>query len=189
MQDHIKSLEKQLNDKQKTIDQLLRDNSNTVSLVKNSKQNLSFNNNCDANFGVKKVITKSPKETVTKSPKKVINQQRSANENKNKNIVLIGDSMLNGLDEKGFINHKVNIKAHSGATSDDITHYIKPIINKSPDVIILHCGTNDISHNIKSVDNFKKSMTTLKSIPLIQDLLFLTSLRVKIWMELTIKLS
>ena len=80
-------------------------------------------------------------------------------------VVLIGDSMLNGLDEKGFINHKVNIKAHSGATSDDITHYIKPIINKSPDVIILHCGTNDIVGwrlGYISVDNSKrKSMTTL----------------------------
>ena len=160
LQDHIKSLERQLNDKQKIIDDLLYDRNrlplkkNTVPLKKNTLEtNLSHKNIVinDTSLGSKNSIIKSPR----KNKKKVDNSVK-------KNVFIIGDSMLNGLNEKGFKSHTTSIKAHSGATSDDICHYIKPIITKSPDIIVLHCGTNDISRDIKTVDNLKNIDDYLK---------------------------
>ena len=91
-----------------------------------------------------------------KLPHKTVVKDTKPNNSIKKNIILIGDSMLNGLHEKGFKNHKVTIKAHSGATTDDIYHHIKPEINKKPDVIIIHSGTNDLPSDMKSIDNLKK---------------------------------
>ena len=70
----------------------------------------------------------------------------------------MGDSMLNGINENGFKlkNQKVKIKNHSGATSNDLIHYAKPIINKKPEMVISHCGTNDLQQNLKTVDNLKQ---------------------------------
>ena len=36
------------------------------------------------------------------------------------------------------------------------TNHIKPEINKKPDVIIIHSGTNDLPSDMKSIDNLKK---------------------------------
>ena len=41
--------------------------------------------------------------------------------------------------------HTVKIRPHSGDTSIDICDYIKAEIRHQPDIIILHCDTNDIS--------------------------------------------
>ena len=38
------------------------------------------------------------------------------------------------------------VKAFPGATVSDMRSYIKPTIDKSPDQILLHIGTNDLKH-------------------------------------------
>ena len=63
-----------------------------------------------------------------------------------KNATLIaGDSMITGVDEttisrKGRV---VKVRSFSGATIEDIYDYLKPILKKCPDKIILHVGTNN----------------------------------------------
>ena len=50
-----------------------------------------------------------------------------------------------------------NIKRpHPGATSIDICDYIKPELRQKPDVVIVHCGTNDIPNNINTFKKIKK---------------------------------
>ena len=44
------------------------------------------------------------------------------------------------------------MKPHPGATTD----YIKPELRHKPDVIIIHCGTNDIENEINTVKKIKK---------------------------------
>ena len=39
----------------------------------------------------------------------------------------------------------VKVKTFPGATTDDIYHYLMPLIQKQPDNVILHVGTNDAS--------------------------------------------
>ena len=42
------------------------------------------------------------------------------------------------------INGKTNIKTFPGASIEDMLHYVKPTVEKQPDHIILHVGTNDL---------------------------------------------
>ena len=41
---------------------------------------------------------------------------------------------------------RVVVKSFAGATTSDMSHYVKPTLNKKPDQIILHAGTNDIGN-------------------------------------------
>ena len=64
----------------------------------------------------------------------------------NNGVYIVGDLMLNGLDErkmkKGYCN--VKVRAHPGATVTDMLDYLKPISRKQPSHLILHAETNDI---------------------------------------------
>ena len=136
-------MERQLVDKQKTIDILLGAN-NILPHFDNGKSSMNNFKNVTQNNSPKK--KKSPIKNRLNTDRKIINDKK---------VVIIGDSMLNGLVEKGFKDNNVSIKAHSGASTEDIFHHIKPEINKSPDLIIIHGGTNDLSKNIKTIDNYK----------------------------------
>ena len=58
--------------------------------------------------------------------------------------------------------HSVKIRPHSGATSIGMRHYIKPELCDQPDVIILHCGTNDISNEIHSLKKLNKLLKEIE---------------------------
>ena len=53
--------------------------------------------------------------------------------------------MLSGIDKRSISkrDRKVKVKNLPGATIDDMYDYIKPLLNKCPDNIILHVGTNN----------------------------------------------
>ena len=63
--------------------------------------------------------------------------------------VIVGDSMVNGIDEKRLSKKHGNVKVFhfSGARIEDINQYIIPIIKKQPDYLILHVATNDATTN------------------------------------------
>ena len=48
------------------------------------------------------------------------------------------------------------MRPHPGATSIDICDYIKPALHQKPEVVIVHCETNDIPNNINTVKKIKK---------------------------------
>ena len=50
----------------------------------------------------------------------------------------------------------VKKRPHPGATTIDICNYIKPELRQKPDIVIVHCGTNDIPNNINTVKKIKK---------------------------------
>ena len=54
--------------------------------------------------------------------------------------------------------HTVKIKPHPGATSIDMCDYIKSKLRHQPGVIILHCGTNDISNEINTLKKLDGQM-------------------------------
>ena len=43
------------------------------------------------------------------------------------------------------------MRPHPGTTTADIYDYIKPELRHKPDVIIIHCGTNDIENEINTL--------------------------------------
>ena len=103
--------------------------------------------------------------------------------------------MLSGIEERRIAkrDRKVKVKIFPGATIDDMYDYIKPLLKKCPDNIILHVGTNNtvnepskivlgklldlkkfiehtlpesnvvISNLITRIDNGKASLTVVKT--------------------------
>ena len=84
------------------------------------------------------------------------------NENKThgkdqKKVFIIGDSMIKNITDTGISRENIRkIRPHPGATTIDIYDYIKPELRQKPDVVIVHCRTNDIRNNINTVKKIKR---------------------------------
>ena len=66
--------------------------------------------------------------------------------------------MLNGIFDEGMQkHHNITIKRHPGATTRDIVDYVKLVIRKKPDCLIIHAGTNDLTNRegVNTIENFK----------------------------------
>ena len=69
---------------------------------------------------------------------------------KSGSTLIIGDSILNGLDESRLRNCKVRV--YPGASLEDMHYNIVPQLRKKPTNIILHAGTNNcINHNSRQI--------------------------------------
>ena len=74
-----------------------------------------------------------------------------------KGITIVGDSILNGLEEAGMQkDHNVKIRAHSGAMTRDIVDHITPVVRIRPSCIIIHSGTSDLTQRIDTIVNYKE---------------------------------
>ena len=61
-----------------------------------------------------------------------------------KTLLIASDSIMNDIDEKRLSrNWNVKVRCFSGATVDHMKDYLKPLLKKEPDNIILHVGTNN----------------------------------------------
>ena len=59
--------------------------------------------------------------------------------------VVCGDSMVRNVQGwKLSRSNEVVVKSFSGTTTSDVEEYLKPIIRKCPESLILHVGTNDL---------------------------------------------
>ena len=77
------------------------------------------------------------------------NQNASSSDNSTNNFttVLVDDSIIKQI--QGWklgkkVGHRVVVKSFSGATTSDMKHYLKPTLEKNPQQILLHVGTNDL---------------------------------------------
>ena len=77
------------------------------------------------------------------------NQNASSSDNSTNNFttVLVGDSIIKQI--QGWklgkkVGHRVVVKSFAGATTGDMKHYLKPTLEKNPQQILLHVGTNDL---------------------------------------------
>ena len=91
--------------------------------------------------------------------------------NKKRKVVVTGDSLLNGISEKGLSrDHQVTVKNFPGGTSEKVLEEIENLVADKPDCIIIHEGTNNITNSINSalktlmkiVKNVKKSSPNTK---------------------------
>lgn len=60
-------------------------------------------------------------------------------------VLVIGDSMMNAVKDKGVLKNynNIKIKYFSGAKIDDVKPQIKTLVENKPKLIIIHLGTND----------------------------------------------
>ena len=61
-------------------------------------------------------------------------------------------------------NDQVQVKAHPGATTNDIIDYIKPTIRQKPDIVIVHSGTNDLTKDVNTMNRVCKVVAAVKEI-------------------------
>ena len=55
--------------------------------------------------------------------------------------------MVAGIDERKMSSKRlIKVKSFPSATCSDMYHYLVPILEKQPDHVILHVGTNDVAH-------------------------------------------
>ena len=74
-----------------------------------------------------------------------------------KKVFIVGDSIIKNITGTGISRtNTVNMRPYPGAVTVDICDYIKPELRHKPDVIIIHCGTNDIENEINTVKKIKK---------------------------------
>lgn len=71
-----------------------------------------------------------------------------------KQLLLIGDSMLNGINEKSLLNKnvEVNMKYFSGAKIKDLNNRLDTLLEEKPDIVVMHVGTNNTPHMASNED-------------------------------------
>ena len=78
-------------------------------------------------------------------------------------VYLVGDSLLNGIHERGLTKkHNVKVKAHGGATTRDMIDHIKPVLRRAPDTIILHSDTNDLTSSVSTIEQMEEILKIAK---------------------------
>ena len=87
-------------------------------------------------------------------------------------VVLVGDSMTKFIQPKKLSrNHHVSSHSFPGATVEDMHDFIKPLLRRKPEKVILHVGTNNVKNDnpkrIKGkitelVDAIRKEQPTVK---------------------------
>ena len=70
-----------------------------------------------------------------------------SNADKSFRTLLLGDSMIKQMQGQRLsrkVGHRVVVKSFPGATTNDMKHYLMLSVDKSPQQIILHVGTNNL---------------------------------------------
>ncbi|CAB3980684.1 RNA-directed DNA polymerase from transposon BS [Paramuricea clavata] len=102
-----------------------------------------------------------------KSPASKHQQARVQN---NKKTVIVGDSIVKGLQQHKLskaAKQNVGVKCFPGATvGDDMSDYIKPVLRRKPDTVMLHVGTNNATNKEASeiVNDIDKLCQEVKEI-------------------------
>ena len=99
--------------------------------------------------------------------------QKEANDNTRKKIFLVGDSIVNGIQEKGLsTKHNIRIRRCPGDTTKDLVDHVKPISRKQPDLVLFHFGTNDITNAVDTEEHMQKAIDHYAKNPLTRILQF-----------------
>ena len=69
-------------------------------------------------------------------------------------VVIAGDSIVQHVHgwELSDAKQRVAVKSFSGSKTEDMADYLKPLMRKTPDEIIVHVGTNDVKDDTKSAE-------------------------------------
>ena len=122
---------------------------------------LTYNNNIDEQQQQRSIAhnnqipTISPSQspaTINNAKNKTLSAARGKRQpnSRGKDItIIVGDSMVKNF--KGWTlrprcntNEQIHVYDFPGATTRDMNSFSKPIVDKNPDNLILHCGTNEL---------------------------------------------
>ncbi|XP_057309426.1 uncharacterized protein LOC130647547 [Hydractinia symbiolongicarpus] len=117
------------------------------------QQLANYRKKCHSNYYSNvnvKSITTTEKNNVVLEDSFVVNNEDESKEDESVipwkfgTTLVVGDSMFYGLDEQRMSAlRNVKVRSFPGARVEDMFHYVKPLLQKKPDKIILHVGTNN----------------------------------------------
>ena len=140
LKDRIVFLENKLKQKDTVIKRLVEDNCQVVSKGINDNVSLDQSNDSEESSDDCKMI---------KSLCIGTNEQF-----KKRKIIIVGDSQLNGIHEKGLSkNHSVKVNKIPGGTSEAILDKLDDFLKNKPDGLIVRAGTNDITREKNLLNN------------------------------------
>ena len=71
--------------------------------------------------------------------------------------------MLKSITGSGISrDHTVKLRPNPGATTVEMIDKKKPVLRHKRDIIILHCGTNDITNDVNTAKKMKKLVKEIK---------------------------
>ena len=113
----------------------------------------------DQQVNTRKEIQTAQTENINNTDNNTVQQN---NEEWRKGTTLIlGDSTISGLLEKKMSrNRKIKVRYFPGAKMKDNYYYAIPLLEKKPESVILHLGTNDAPY--KSDTDILKDLIELK---------------------------
>ena len=56
----------------------------------------------------------------------------------------------------------VKIRSHPGAATEDIIDYIRPAAQKTPKMIVIRSGTNNITNKVNTLEKIRKVINAIK---------------------------
>ena len=152
LKDEIEFLKSEIREKNIQIKRLMEPKDNLIetrSYIKSNSNNVDqlVNNahNCIENKNESMVIKKVNEDDNT--PK----------------IEICGDSHLNNINPKGLSSKgNIIVRNYPGSNTNDLKSHIIPTINKKRDVIILHCGCNDLTSEVDTISNYQGIVNKIK---------------------------
>ena len=93
--------------------------------------------------------------------KSVGNQSENLNERSTPNLIkqapekkvvsILGDSIMKEINgyQLSTDDQRVIVKSFPGATTNCMEHYVKPTLAHKPNIIVIHCGTNDLKKDVE----------------------------------------
>ena len=123
----------------------------------------------DSFDSTKKIKEHAERNKANKSPNNTESRDVKLKTNKRKKIrvEILGDSMLNGIQERGLNKNadiSIRIRKYPGASSTDILDHIKLSLRKEPDQIVIHAGTDDLTNDHNYSNNVKKIAKMVREI-------------------------
>ena len=150
LKNRISELEKQVSEKNAVID-FLTSQFITKPLDTSTNKNVGDNNNHQVASGNNKYNHNE------------VPMEKSVNDKVRKEVIIIGESMLNNIKSQGLSkSKKVEVLNFPGATSRDIVGKIDDVLNQKPESLIVHVGTNDLTNETNLLSNIKQIITKTK---------------------------
>ena len=152
----IAFLRSELSSKNKTIELLINDRSiaqselrkgllNDLKTVNSDNHTVGMSSDYNKRKNISTANQDGEKSNVVDNNKFI----KVKAKNNARSISIIGDSIIKGMDpfkmKKSLPSKdKLYVKTFPGATIDDMKVYAIPTMKREPDLIILHCGTNNL---------------------------------------------
>ena len=83
-----------------------------------------------------------------------------------KKVTVIGDSRIKYLRRENLSskNYEVKVAAHPGSTTEDLIDYIKPVVRKKTDFLVIHTGTDDLTNGVNTVKEIRKRVKCVRDL-------------------------